>query len=157
MDEPDWASPLVQKNLRLDVYRDPGQVDLSRMGEVHVRITDMPTGVSATGHDPEHPADAFKARAVAVRLLLDQLAAVGEAWEGEDPTAEQFDAMLASGEPVHIEVTREEFEEGKRLTLERLGLTYEELEDMARRRDFVSTAAHVAWVAIGGGYGDSKP
>ena len=55
----------------------------------------------------------------------------------------------------HFEMTEEEFEEGKRLSLARLGLTYEELEAMANDRggNFTSTAAHVLWVAIGGGYG----
>lgn len=64
----------------------------------------------------------------------------------------------AEPEPEVIEVTREEFEEGARLSLERLGLTYEELEAMARDRggNFTSTAAHTLWVAIGGGYGSPR-
>lgn len=56
------------------------------------------------------------------------------------------------GAPQYFELTREEYEEGKRLSLERLGLTYEELEAMARDRggNFTSAAAHGLWVAIGG-------
>lgn len=46
-------------------------------------------------------------------------------------------------------VSREEWEEAKRLRLEELGLTYEELRDMARRSDFSTIDALKAWVVFG--------
>ncbi|MET9411299.1 hypothetical protein ABZX90_36980 [Streptomyces sp. NPDC002935] len=51
---------------------------------------------------------------------------------------------------VVIEVTTEEFHDAVRTSLARLGLTYAELEDQARRRDFTSAQAQVLWVSIGG-------
>jgi hypothetical protein len=51
---------------------------------------------------------------------------------------------------VVIEVTTEEFHAAVRTSLARLGLTYAELEDQARRRDFTSAQAQVLWVSIGG-------
>lgn len=51
---------------------------------------------------------------------------------------------------VVIEVTEAEFHAAVRTSLARLGLTYAELEDQARRRDFASAQAQVLWVSIGG-------
>jgi hypothetical protein len=48
-----------------------------------------------------------------------------------------------------IEMSDEEWEAMKRRRLEKLGLTYEELEDMARRRDFSSIDALKLWYTIG--------
>ncbi|GLP71069.1 hypothetical protein TUSST3_76890 [Streptomyces sp. TUS-ST3] len=49
-----------------------------------------------------------------------------------------------------IEVSEAEFHDAVRTSLARLGLTYAELEDQARRRDFTSAQAQVLWVSIGG-------
>ncbi|MFE4701434.1 hypothetical protein ACFRIC_30670 [Streptomyces sp. NPDC056738] len=51
---------------------------------------------------------------------------------------------------VVVEVTTEEFHAAVRGSLARLGLTYAELEDQARRRDFTSAQAQSLWVSIGG-------
>lgn len=49
-----------------------------------------------------------------------------------------------------IVVSAEEFRTAARQALEELGLTYAELEEQARERDFTSAAAHALWVSIGG-------
>ena len=49
-----------------------------------------------------------------------------------------------------VEVTEAEWHAAASRSLARLGLTYAELEDQARRRDFVSAQAQVLWVSIGG-------
>lgn len=49
-----------------------------------------------------------------------------------------------------IVVSAEEFREAARQALAELGLTYAELEQQARDRDFSSAAAHALWVSIGG-------
>lgn len=49
-----------------------------------------------------------------------------------------------------IIVSEEEFRESARRALANLGLTYAELEDQARSRDFSSAQAHALWVSIGG-------
>ncbi len=49
-----------------------------------------------------------------------------------------------------IEMSREEYEAAKGRALKELGLTYDELRDQARRRDFSSPRAHRLWVMIGG-------
>lgn len=51
---------------------------------------------------------------------------------------------------VVVEVTEAEFHAAAAAALARLGLTYAELEDQARRRDFTSAQAHSLWVSIGG-------
>lgn len=51
---------------------------------------------------------------------------------------------------VITEVTEAEFHAAARTSLARLGLTYAELEDQARRRDFTSAQAQSLWVSIGG-------
>lgn len=51
---------------------------------------------------------------------------------------------------VVIEVTEAEFHAAVSASLARLGLTYAELEDQARRRDFISAQAQVLWVSVGG-------
>ena len=52
---------------------------------------------------------------------------------------------------VIIEVTRDEWLDGARRALAKLGLTYTELERQARDRggNFESAQAHVLWVSIG--------
>lgn len=51
---------------------------------------------------------------------------------------------------VVIELTEEEFHAAAQRALDNLGLTYAELADQARRREFTSAQAHVLWTAIGG-------
>lgn len=46
-------------------------------------------------------------------------------------------------------LTREEWEDFTRESLEELGLAYEELAQQARDRDFTSGAALCLWVVIG--------
>ncbi|MFF9285429.1 hypothetical protein [Streptomyces griseosporeus] len=53
-------------------------------------------------------------------------------------------------EDVVTELTEEEFREAAYAALDRLGLTYAQLRDMARRRDFSSAQAQSLWVTIGG-------
>lgn len=48
------------------------------------------------------------------------------------------------------DVTEAEWHDGVRTALTRLGLTYAQLEDQARRRDFTSAQAHSLWTSIGG-------
>lgn len=57
---------------------------------------------------------------------------------------------VTDDDDVVIEVTTEEFHAAVRTSLARLGLTYAELEDQARRRDFTSAQARSLWVSIGG-------
>lgn len=61
-------------------------------------------------------------------------------------TAAMLDSM---DDDVIIEVTREEWLKAARGALARLGLTYRELEDQARQRDFTSAQANSLWVSIG--------
>lgn len=49
-----------------------------------------------------------------------------------------------------IFVSEEEVHASARQALAALGLTYEELEEQARNRDFSSAQAHALWVSIGG-------
>lgn len=51
---------------------------------------------------------------------------------------------------VITELSEEEFREAAYAALDRLGLTYAELRDMARRRNFDSAQAQSLWVSIGG-------
>ncbi|MFE2427248.1 hypothetical protein ACFXJ5_10905 [Streptomyces sp. NPDC059373] len=51
---------------------------------------------------------------------------------------------------VVIELTSEEFHDAARQALQRLGLTYAELEEQAHRHDFESSRAQMLWMAIGG-------
>src|SRR5690606_15491233 len=51
---------------------------------------------------------------------------------------------------VVTELTEAEFHDAAGKALARLGLTYAELEDQARRRDFSSAQARSLWVTIGG-------
>lgn len=51
---------------------------------------------------------------------------------------------------VITEVSEEEFREAAYAALDRLGLTYAQLRDMARQRDFSSAQAQSLWVSIGG-------
>ncbi|MET9333547.1 hypothetical protein ABZX78_20415 [Streptomyces cellulosae] len=53
-------------------------------------------------------------------------------------------------EDVVTELSEEEFREAAYAALDRLGLTYTQLRDMARRRDFNSAQAQSLWVTIGG-------
>ncbi|KAB1146796.1 hypothetical protein F7R91_14545 [Streptomyces luteolifulvus] len=49
-----------------------------------------------------------------------------------------------------IVVSAEEFRAAAEQALDELGLTYAELEQQARQRDFSSAQAHALWVSIGG-------
>jgi hypothetical protein len=49
-----------------------------------------------------------------------------------------------------IVATESEFREAATSALRALGLTYTELAEQARQRDFTSAAAHALWVSIGG-------
>jgi hypothetical protein len=51
---------------------------------------------------------------------------------------------------VVTELSEEEFREAAYAALDRLGLTYAQLRDMASRRDFSTAQAHSLWVSIGG-------
>jgi hypothetical protein len=65
-----------------------------------------------------------------------------------DPVVTETDTT--ADDDVVTEVTEAEFHAAVRTSLARLGLTYAELEDQARRRDFTSAQAHSLWVSIGG-------
>jgi len=56
----------------------------------------------------------------------------------------------SAADDVVVEVTEAEFHAAASKALARLGLTYGQLEDQARRRDFVSAQAQSLWVSIGG-------
>ncbi|MGW4825148.1 hypothetical protein ACWEP4_41175 [Streptomyces sp. NPDC004227] len=49
-----------------------------------------------------------------------------------------------------IVVSEDEFRVAAQRALADLGLTYTELAEQARRRDFTSAQAHALWVSIGG-------
>src|SRR5262245_27812525 len=51
--------------------------------------------------------------------------------------------------PIIVEMSQAEWTAAVQRALERLHLTYEQLEDMARRRDFTSLDARKLWLAIG--------
>lgn len=57
--------------------------------------------------------------------------------------------MTPADDPL-IVVPQVEFEAAARRALADLGLTYDQLAEQARRRDFTSSAAHALWVSIGG-------
>lgn len=59
-------------------------------------------------------------------------------------------STVPDADDVVVEVTEAEFHAAARRSLARLGLTYAQLEDQARRRDFTSAQAQVLWVSIGG-------
>lgn len=61
----------------------------------------------------------------------------------EQRTADHDDDVIT-------ELSEEEFREAAYAALDRLSLTYAELRDMARRRDFSSAQAQSLWVSIGG-------
>lgn len=48
------------------------------------------------------------------------------------------------------ELSEEEFREAAYAALDRLGLTYAQLRDMARQRNFSTAQAQSLWVSIGG-------
>ncbi|MEU1194952.1 hypothetical protein ABZ446_01855 [Streptomyces sp. NPDC005813] len=60
------------------------------------------------------------------------------------------DTPTAADDDVVTEVTEAEFHAAASKALARLGLTYDQLEDQARRRDFASAQAQSLWVSIGG-------
>lgn len=49
-----------------------------------------------------------------------------------------------------VMVSDEDFHAAAREALAELGLTYEQLREQARERDFCSARAHALWVSIGG-------
>ncbi|MFJ9420735.1 hypothetical protein [Streptomyces sp. NPDC101249] len=61
----------------------------------------------------------------------------------EQRTADHDDDVI-------VELTHEEFREAAYAALDRLDITYEQLCEMARRRDFSSAQAQSLWVSIGG-------
>lgn len=61
----------------------------------------------------------------------------------EQRTADHDDEIIT-------ELSEEEFREAAYAALDRLGVTYAQLRDMARRRDFSSAQAQSLWVSIGG-------
>jgi hypothetical protein len=71
---------------------------------------------------------------------------------GQSPKiqADCVDIDTVADDDVVIEVTEAEFHAAVRASLARLGLTYAQLQDQARRRDFTSAQAHSLWVSIGG-------
>jgi hypothetical protein len=50
-----------------------------------------------------------------------------------------------------IKLTSEEYQRAVQNTLDRLGLSYEELEEQARRDDFVSLRARKVWLLVASG------
>jgi hypothetical protein len=67
----------------------------------------------------------------------------------ETPEAAMSTDVTEDDDVIVEYLSDEEWEEEKRRGLEDLGLTYEELRDMARRRDFSSIDALKLWVGIG--------
>jgi hypothetical protein len=57
--------------------------------------------------------------------------------------------MVMQGVEV-IEMTREEFDRQAGIELDQLGLTYEELAEQARTREFSCDRARGLWLVIGG-------
>jgi hypothetical protein len=57
--------------------------------------------------------------------------------------------MAATDEPYVLHATDTDLRVAVRNALARAGCTWAELEDQARRRDFTTTRARLAWVAIG--------
>ena len=55
-----------------------------------------------------------------------------------------------SDDDIVVELTAEEFEAAKGNALRRLGFTYAQLADQARRNDFESSQALAVWSVIGG-------
>ncbi|MGC5018034.1 hypothetical protein [Micromonospora sp. DT47] len=51
--------------------------------------------------------------------------------------------------PVVIEMSQAEWQEAARRALDKLHLTYQQLAEMARRRDFSSLEAQKLWMSIG--------
>ncbi|MET7914432.1 hypothetical protein ABZU45_00575 [Streptomyces avermitilis] len=77
----------------------------------------------------------------------------GNADVGQSPTVggvNRRDIPTVADDDVVIEVTEAEFHAAASAALARLNLTYAQLEDQARRRDFVSAQANSLWVSIGG-------
>ncbi|MFM9652786.1 hypothetical protein ACKI1S_42635 [Streptomyces galilaeus] len=66
-----------------------------------------------------------------------------------DGSAEDNPSPANDIDDVVTEVTEAEWHDGARAALAQLGLTYAELEDQARRRDFTSAQAHSLWTSIG--------
>lgn len=69
---------------------------------------------------------------------------------GQSPTVADPTVTETVTADVVTEVTEAEFHVAAGAALARLGLSYAQLEDQARRRDFTSAQAHSLWVSIGG-------
>ena len=67
-----------------------------------------------------------------------------------DATAGPDDGPANDPDDIVTEVTEAEWHAAASKALARLGLTYTELEDQARRRDFTSAQANSLWTLIGG-------
>jgi hypothetical protein len=83
------------------------------------------------------------------QLTRELLAVLGG--EGEDglDKSEVFHGLAPLSDDA-ITLTREEWEDAAKAHLDRLGLTYVELEQMAQMAHFTSAAARRLWVLIGG-------
>ncbi len=93
-------------------------------------------------------AEAAKARRAALNAARQRGLAHRHAQKLRNP-ASRGDTPPA-GDDIVVEVTETEFHAAASKALARLGLTYAQLEDQARRRDFTSAQAHSLWVSIGG-------
>ena len=62
-------------------------------------------------------------------------------------TIDRFDT---DQDDVIIELSPEEFHTAAAEALHRVGLSYEELAEQARRHDFTSAQAQILWTSIGG-------
>lgn len=90
--------------------------------------------------------NANRQRGLAIRhaqRLRNQAGRAGD--RTSDPVTQHDDP-----DDVVVEVTEAEFHAAAAAALARLGLTYAQLEDQARRRDFTSAQAHSLWISIGG-------
>jgi hypothetical protein len=99
-----------------------------------------------TATEPPQPSLRERHRAAWHALTPDQQTA--RLAELDEPAA----GARQDGAPddVVTELTEAEFHDAAGKALARLGLTYAELEDQARRRDFSSAQARSLWVTIGG-------
>lgn len=75
-----------------------------------------------------------------------------EEFEAKHPEAMQRAVRESLKEPDYIvvELTEEEFHSAARRGLAALGLTYAELHDQAKSRNFVHSKANTVWSVIGG-------
>lgn len=99
-----------------------------------------------TATEPPQPSLRDQHRAAWHALTPDQQTA--RLAELDEPAAGAW--QDGAPDDVVTELTEAEFHDAAGKALARLGLTYAELEDQARRRDFSSAQARSLWVTIGG-------